>query len=56
MENDLSSVLEDTLLDIKWVKKENEYEEHRKLITSDVLNDSNMVALHALSVSQSRAL
>ncbi|GFH53404.1 hypothetical protein CTEN210_09880 [Chaetoceros tenuissimus] len=52
MENDLSSVLEDTLLDMKWAGNENEYEEHRKLITSDVLNDLNMVALHALNTSR----
>ena len=49
MENDLSSVLEDTLLDMKWAGKYDEYEEHRKLITSDVLNDLNMVAMDALS-------
>ena len=54
MENDLSSALEDTLLDMKWAGKEEEYEEHRKLITSDVLNDLNMVAMDASSACRAR--
>ena len=49
MENDLSYELEDTLLDMKWAGNENEYDKHRKVITTlNVLNDLNMVALHAL--------
>ena len=46
-------MLEDTLLDMKWAGKEEVYEEHWKVITSDVLSDLIMVALNALSMSES---
>ena len=50
MENDLSSsVLRDTAywIRMKSVRKEKEY---GKVFPSDLLNDLNMVALHALSI------
>jgi len=47
MENGLSRKLENKILNLKWPTEQ--YAEHRKIITSEVLNDLSMISLHMLN-------
>ena len=47
MENGLSRKVENKILDLKWSTEQ--YAEHRKIITSEVLNDLSMLSLHMLN-------
>ena len=47
LENGLSPSLENKILDLKWPTKE--HAEHRKIFSSEALNDLNMLSLHLMN-------